>query len=330
MLSANASVLKPELLQSRPVQVIEQAIASDRLGHALLLHGDDLTVLEELAQYIAGQLLKVRADGNILHHPDLLTLGPSGKARQIRIGKDSEDPNSVRSLIHEVHLSPVQSTRKVALIREIDRMNNAAANALLKTLEEPPADTTLLLLTTRPYDLLATIRSRCLNFRIPTGHVMLEDGSWRQWLDRYGAWIERLLADKSFGKERPADAVLPVFGFTLQFSTILKRLDEQYWKDHKEALPDTLDADQVDALKAGHFKMTRHKMLCEIEQRTRDVALQSDKSGFGAVHLALAEAVNILEKCAGLLEVNLNADAALEHFLLSSLKIWTRAAFQTG
>ena len=326
MSSAIASKLKPELLASRPVQVIEQAIRDSRLGHALLLYGEDLVVLEDLAQYIAQTLLGSVGDGNILHHPDLLTLGPSGKARQIRIGKDSEEPNSVRSLIHEVHLSPSQDKGKVVIIREIDRMNNAAANALLKTLEEPPPDTTLLLLTTRPYDLLATIRSRCLNFRIPTGSTLIEDEDWKQWLESYRGWITQLACDKQFGKQRPADAVLPVYGLTARFDSILKRLEEDFWKTSKESLPDTLDTDQVDALKAGHFKMIRHKMLTEIERNTRNCAIEAKLTGNTATHTALAGAVRTLEKCAGLLEVNFNADAALEHFLLTSLKLWSRAA----
>lgn len=324
MQSANASILTPELLASRPVQVIERAVAQSRLAHALLVFGDDLSVLEVLAQHIAARLLD--GTGDVLRHPDLFTLGPSGKARQIVIGKDANTPNTVRALIHDVQLSPVQSLRKVAILREVDRLNQASANAILKTLEEPPRDTTLILLTTRPYDLLPTIRSRCLNFRIPTGKTLLNDGEWQRWLTDYQTWLGQLVADRNFGKSRPADAVLPVYGLVTRFTGILKRLDDDYWKAHKDQLPESLESDQLDALKAGHFKMLRQKMMTEIEQRTRDAALSGNASGNKAIHYALAEAVRILEKCAGLLEVNFNAEAALEYFLLSSLRLWSRAA----
>jgi len=318
--------LAPELLASRPVQVILSAIDSGKLAHALLLYGDDIAILDQLALYLSSKLLGLGQDVNVLHHPDVLTLGPSGKMRQIRIGKDAHEPNSVRALIHDVQMSPSQAMRKVAIVREIDRMNKASANALLKTLEEPPPDTTLLLLTTRPYDLLATIRSRCLNFRIPTGSVRIEDEQWRAWVASYRSWLDRLIGDKQFGREHPAHAVLPVYGLTARFSHILGRLDAEYWQANKAHLPDTLDSDQIDALKAGNLKMLRSRMFIEIEQATRDAAIDADMAGNTAAHTALAEVVKTLESCVGLLEVNFNADATLEHFLLASLKLWTRAA----
>ena len=70
--------------------------------------------------------------------------------------------DATRELIAKVQVSAAVAPRKVAILHEVDRMNTAAANVFLKTLEEPPANTTLLLLTTRPYALLPTIRSRCL------------------------------------------------------------------------------------------------------------------------------------------------------------------------
>ena len=73
-----------------------------------------------------------------------------------------------RELITKVQVTPAVAPCKVAIIHEVDRMNTAAANVFLKTLEEPPANTTLLLLTTRPYALLPTIRSRVLHFRFPS------------------------------------------------------------------------------------------------------------------------------------------------------------------
>lgn len=309
---------------SRPVQVLDKAVAQGRLAHALLLYGEDLGVLEALALEVAGKLLD--AGSNVQHHPDLLTLGPSGKARQIRIGTKHDEPNSVRALIHEVQLSPVVSTRKVALIREVDRLNKPAANALLKTLEEPPADTTLLLLTTRPYDLLPTIRSRCLSFRIPTGCTPLADAAWKRWLEDYAQWVGQLAASRCYARERPADAVLPVYGFVCRFSGILKALDEALWTEQKAHLSDTLDDEQVDALKVGQHRALRRRMLGEIETRTREVALAPQVLARKEARVAFVQIVEVLERCAGLLEVNFNAEAALEHFLLMSLKLWTRAA----
>ena len=86
-----------------------------------------------------------------------------------------------------------QGGRKVGIVIDADRMNAASANAFLKTLEEPPAGTTLFLLTTRPYDLLDTIRSRCLNFRIPATIETIQHPDWASWVVAYREWLGCLL-----------------------------------------------------------------------------------------------------------------------------------------
>lgn len=94
--------------------------------------------------------------------------------------------------------------RKVAIVHECDRMNLPAANIFLKTLEEPPANTTLLLLTTRPYALLPTIRSRVLLFRFPATGVTIEHAGFPAWLADYQDWLGRLVEGVS-GKREVAD-----------------------------------------------------------------------------------------------------------------------------
>ena len=155
----------PESLRDvRAVEVLERSLASGRLAHGILLHGDEMADLEAISQAVAGSLLQT--DRNPLDHPDCFTLRPSGKARLIRIGESGEQ-NTMRQLVANLQKSANQGGNKIGILYEADRMNNQSANAFLKTLEEPGKGTTLLLLTTRPYDLLDTIRSRCLNFRVP-------------------------------------------------------------------------------------------------------------------------------------------------------------------
>ena len=74
--------------------------------------------------------------------------------------------DDVRSLNHFLHLSSTDGGRRVVLIDSADEMNTQAANALLKMLEEPPARTTLLLVSHQPSRLLPTIRSRCRELRL--------------------------------------------------------------------------------------------------------------------------------------------------------------------
>jgi DNA polymerase-3 subunit delta' len=103
------------------------------------------------------------------NHGDLHLLAPSGAGMQIRIGDEAEpEPGTVRHLISELVLLPVEGGQRVAIVRDADRMNDEAQGALLKTLEEPPPATTLILCTDDEEQLLPTIRSRCTRLRLGT------------------------------------------------------------------------------------------------------------------------------------------------------------------
>lgn len=69
--------------------------------------------------------------------------------------------DAIRHLEKESNFRPFEASSRVFIIDDADRMNDSAANALLKTLEEPPATTHIFLITSRPDSMLATIRSRC-------------------------------------------------------------------------------------------------------------------------------------------------------------------------
>jgi len=89
------------------------------------------------------------------NHPDLHRIQPEGAGEQIRIGQ-------VQALITDLALMPMEGRVRVAIIEAAHRLNPDAQNALLKTLEEPPPDTTLVLVAGSADALLPTIRSRCL------------------------------------------------------------------------------------------------------------------------------------------------------------------------
>ena len=99
--------------------------------------------------------------------------------------------DSIRALEKEAHFQPFEARSRVFIINDAEKMNDEAANALLKTLEEPPSTTFLILITQRPDALLSTIRSRCQTIRFaPVG----DDE------------VEKLLIDRR--RFRPADAKL--------------------------------------------------------------------------------------------------------------------------
>jgi DNA polymerase-3 subunit delta' len=152
---------------------LQQRRAQGRLAHALMFVGPAGIGKHQLAERFAQSLLcaQPHADGQPCGHchacslyaagthPDLFRLSPEEDSKNIRI-------DQIRALIEGMSLSSHYGRHKVVILNPADAMNIAAANALLKTLEEPPADTILLLVTDRPSFLPATIRSRCQTLRM--------------------------------------------------------------------------------------------------------------------------------------------------------------------
>jgi len=313
----------PALTGTPAIAVIEQAIARQRLSHSLLLHGDDLDTLVAVAQGIADRLLngepgkRAAATFPVDQHPDSFALRPAGKMRQI-------SADATRELINALQVTPAVAPRKVAILHEVDRMHLTAANVFLKTLEEPPAHTTLLLLTTRPYALLPTIRSRVLHFRFPSAGTPVAADGWQPWLDDYRAWLGRLTEGVTNDKSLIADHVFTLYGLVARFGTVLEYATGEIWKQQKEKLPPDLDDDEQVAIETGIANGLRSRLFAEIEQATRTFALASLTAGDETTRRALVAAIERLEHGVGLLRLNLNESAVLEDFLLSSLRIWAK------
>lgn len=156
---------------------IEAQLATRRLPGAVLLHGPRGIGKASFAFEMAASILARTGDENghrvdeqvaALSHPNLFLLrrrpkDGKGYYTVIRV----ED---VRDLRDSLHHTRGRAGHRVAIIDSIDDCNANAANALLKTLEEPPADTIFLLVSHRPGSLLPTIKSRCHNLALrPVG-----------------------------------------------------------------------------------------------------------------------------------------------------------------
>ena len=321
----------PAALVGTPsISVIEQAIARQRLSHSLLLHGDDLGTLVSIAHGIADRLLngepgkRAAATFATDQHPDCFQLRPSGKARFIRIGDSLSDPGTMREFINKLAVSAAVAPRKVGIVHEADRMNVQTANAFLKTLEEPPANTTLLLITTRPYALLPTIRSRVLHFRFPSAAAPVAADGWAPWLEDYSAWLGRLAEGVSNDKHAIADHVFTLYGLVARFGAVLDAATAVVWKQEKEKLPPDLDDDEQVAIETGIANGLRSRLFIEIEQATRTFALPRLMTGDESTRRALVSSIEKLEHDVGLLRLNMNESAVLETFLLSSLRMWSK------
>ena len=128
-----------------------------RPAHAYLLVGPRGSGVEEAARCFAAAVVApddARSFDLALRgvHPDVVEIDPA--ANQIRV----ED---AQAILDEAYRSPIEGARKVILVFEAERLNEQAANKLLKTLEEPPDSAMIVLVTSGADQLLSTIRSRC-------------------------------------------------------------------------------------------------------------------------------------------------------------------------
>jgi DNA polymerase III subunit delta' len=172
-------------LENRAYELIASAHERGRLSHAFLISGAHGSGKERLA---ARMIQLVNGGGKsggtdlfgepVVVETPLLDELESGWVRIIRPRMKSRriGVDEIRDLEQTLHLAAPGGACKVGVITEVDRMNDQAANAFLKTLEEPPKNTLLLLLTANPQRLLSTILSRCVRMPLLGGQPLLENG----------------------------------------------------------------------------------------------------------------------------------------------------------
>ncbi len=150
------------------------------MGDAHKIEQDDLSLDANLAAIADREkwTAEKRNEDPLLFssHPDFVTFAPDGPLRQISI-------HQMRVLKEAAPLKPLKGDWRVFLIDQVDRANEQAANSLLKTLEEPPPHLVLIMTARNPYDLLPTIRSRAVGFRLSR----LTDEEVREFLKSRGA-----------------------------------------------------------------------------------------------------------------------------------------------
>jgi DNA polymerase-3 subunit delta' len=299
-------------------RTIDRAMRRGRLANSILLSGRSQEALEELAYEVAGRLLGLGPGDNsqsIVEYPDLFALRPSKRARQI-------SADDTRELIRRIQHSPILGSNKVAVIFEADRFNLASANIFLKTLEEPPFNTTIILLTTRPYSLLPTIRSRCLNIRVSDEISRDTDPETDEWLQRYRDWLNSLTAGLP-PKEDVPNLILGIYALVAEFKTNLDRITKKSLGDRLEMKRDTLSDEEKTAIESSVAVSVRDRLLFRMEEITAEFARSQANSGNDSMAARLPAAIDALEEVARLLRVNYQVQYAVEQFLLASLRIWT-------
>ncbi len=146
------------------LEYLQRAHEQNRLAHAYLISGPTGSGKSDVAARLAAALNKTTAEKVLrANAPDVFVTEPTSRSRKIVV-------DQIRSLERALQLQTTNHRKKIGIIRDADRMQSQAANAFLKTLEEPPPNSLLLLLTALPEALPETIVSRCLSLplRIPS------------------------------------------------------------------------------------------------------------------------------------------------------------------
>jgi DNA polymerase-3 subunit delta' len=199
-------------------------------------------------------------------HGDVHWVRPESKSRIISV-------DQMRELMREVQLKPNEAEYKVAVIVAADRLNVQAANAFLKTLEEPPAKSVLILLSTEPQRMLETIVSRCLRLNFGGEGGRKWDTGLLEWLAKFS----ELAAEQQrslLGRYRLMDVLASRLADTktrveeeLTARSPLEKYDDVE-KDLRERWEDELKA----AIEA-EYRRQRTELLLLVQWWLRDVWL---------------------------------------------------------
>jgi DNA polymerase-3 subunit delta' len=151
----------------KAIAILKGLISKERIAHAYLFYGMEGVGKRTIAAVFARALNCTAGDppcddcascrrAEHQNHPDIVTVSEEGPLIKIA---------TVKELLAQMKFRPREGRMRVFIVPEADRMNAAAANALLKTLEEPSAGNILLLTSARPHALPMTILSRCQHLR---------------------------------------------------------------------------------------------------------------------------------------------------------------------
>src|SRR5438045_1665642 len=144
------------------LEYLQRAHKKERLAHAYLISGPAGSGKSYVAARLAAALNKTTPEKVLgAQAPDVFVTEPASRSRKIVV-------DQIRTLERALQLCTAGNRKKIGIIRDADRMQTQAANAFLKTLEEPPPNSLLLLLTALPEALPATIVSRCLSLPLRT------------------------------------------------------------------------------------------------------------------------------------------------------------------
>ena len=289
---------------------LRRAHVAGRLGHAYLLVGAQpaLDLASQLAALVVGAPV-----ASILTNPDVHTVEPESKSRRIAVEQIRELENSLRLRASAV------GGRKVGVIREADRLNAQSSNAFLKTLEEPPAGSLLLLVSAQPESLMETILSRCIKvvLQAPAAEDATrspEETALRELLDRHARHPSDSTVAAAYRLLREFNALLAAVRSRLQADAenALEREEAHYaqttdgsWLAERESY--------YKSLTEAHYSAERTRLIESLGRWWGDALRRTMTAGDSVDRAALV--TDVLRRLATVEELRENLDRNIQEAL---------------
>lgn len=312
------------------IEHLQNAITMDKVSHAYIFNGPDKSGKKMLAEAFA-MTLQCEKGGNEPCMECHSCKQAMGHNQPDIIYVTHEKPNTISvddirsQLNNDIGVKPYSSSHKVYIIDEAEKMNPQAQNALLKTIEEPPAYAVILLLTTNAATFLPTILSRCVTLNIKA----VPDEKIKKYLmsvyqiPDYQSDVCVAFAQGNVGKAIQLASSENFNEMKASALQLMKRLSDidiyemgaaiKQISEYKLEINDYFDLMMVWYRDILYFKATSDVNGLIFKDEVYDIKRQAEKSSYGGIEIIL----EALQKAKVRLNANVNFDLVIELLLLT-------------
>lgn len=315
--------------QEQIVEHLKSAIKMQKISHAYILQGERSSGKEFIAKVFAAALQCEKQEGEPCEECRSCKQAASGNQPDI-IKVTHEKPNTIgvediRKVTGDIAIKPYSSARKIYIINEAEKMTVQAQNALLKTLEEPPAYAVILLLTTNVDTLLPTIQSRCVLLTMkPVNDEAVKKFLMKDlMIPEYKADVCVAFARGNVGKAKALASSEEFDNIKSDAVTLLKYIRDMEINEivlaikkiaeYKFDINDYLDILSVWYRDVLLFKATNDVNHLIFKDEIQYIKKTADQSAYEGIE----EILDALEKAKSRLKANVNFDLTMELLLLT-------------
>lgn len=277
--------------------ILQESIKQEHTSHSYLFIGIEGIGKQMIAKEFA-KILLCFEKGNCNNsckscvefisdnHPDFLFIEPEGNAIKIE---------QIRQLQKRIQEKPIISKKKVYIINDADKMTKEAQNCLLKTLEEPPEFSTIILIGANENAFLSTIKSRCMILHFQK----IEDKEIKHYLE------------SNLGQTNITENMLNIFQGSIGKAIQLKDKQELYMQI-EEIIENLNTRDLIDVINSSEIIYQSKEEIMEILEYINVILIQKAKT-----NMAFTNCISIVEETKKRIQQNANFDMSIDYLLFN-------------